>query len=524
MRRWGMLGVALAAAAFAHAVPAQAAGDCEGLSRLKIEVTNLLASAVVPSNGDLPRYCRVLGYVRPAINFEVRLPVADWNGKYYQAGCGGFCGGLNADVPGFTNAMNAGLRRNYAVATTDAGHWGASAADGRWALANPIAKADWAWRAETETARIAKTLVRAYYGAEPQHAYFAGCSTGGRMAGVEATRFPQDFDGIIMGAPALDYTGLVATNFAWLVQANTEADGKPVFARAKLPLLRDAVAKAYHAPDGLVADPRDCDFQPARLLCTDGVDVANCLTAAEVATLEKLYAGAHDGRGRQLYPGGLAPGSEANWPLWLIGTDKSPPLAPLFGRNFLRYMAFEPDAGATYTTAQFDFDRDPARLAPMAALYNAATWVPGQSGSVAGTVVGADLSAFAKRGGRMIVYHGWGDPLVTPYFTVAWYEAWARIAGGMERAQDTARLFMIPGMDHCGINTNNASITDTGIDPLSALERWVEHDTPPAELVATKRGNDGKTLWQRPVCAYPQRAKLVSTDPALATSWQCAAP
>jgi feruloyl esterase len=498
-------------------VPATArAGECEGLQRLKLETTNLLSAAEVAPAGDLPGYCRVLGYVRPAINFEARLPLADWNGKFYEAGCGGFCGNVLADAPGFTNAIDVALRRHYAVLTMDSGHWGASSVDGRWALANPVGKADWAFRAVTETARVGKALLRAFYGTPEKKAYFAGCSTGGRMAGVEATRFPADFDGIIMGAPALDYTGLVATLFAWLVQADTGPDGNLVIGPAKLPLIRDAVLAACHAGDGLVADPRACAFRPETLACKAG-DAPDCLTPREIGTLQKWYEGPRNSFGDPLYPGGLPLGSEANWGIWLTGVGKSPPAMPLFARDFLRYMAFEPDAGPGYAVKDFDFGRDPARLAPMAALYNAATWEQGE-------VRGGDLSEFARRGGRMIVYHGWGDPLVTPFLTVAWYEAWAKAAGGMARAQDTARLFMVPGMDHCGINANNASITDTGIDPLTALEQWVEQGEAPASLLATKRGKDGRTVWQRPICAYPAQARQVGADAASAASWSCAAP
>ena len=516
-----MRAVAMAAAALAGGLwagTAQAA-DCAALGKLKIETTNLLSAAEVPATGDLPAYCRVLGYVRPAINFEVRLPLAGWNGKFYEAGCGGFCGVLDTARPGMFNSITYAERRNYAVAAMDSGHWGASVVDGRWALDNPVAKADWAWRAVTETARVGKALVLAFYGQKQSHSYFNGCSTGGRMAGVEATRFPKDFDGIIMGAPALDYTGLVATGFAWITQANTGADGKPIFGPAKLPLLRDAVLKACHATDGLVADPRTCHFDPASLQCT-GADSPGCLTTVEVEAVKRLYAGPHDAAGHLLYPAGLPLGSEANWGLWITGGGGRPPALPFFARDFLRYMAFVPDAGPTYHVSQFDFARDPARLAPMAALYNAATWVPGSPGSVQG----ADLSGFAKAGGHMIVWHGWGDPLVPPYFTVAWYEAWMKAAGSAEKAAETARLFMVAGMDHCGINPNNASITDTGLDPLTALEDWVEHGTAPASLLATKRDKDGKTVWQRPVCAYPQEAKLGTGKPALATSWHCAAP
>jgi Tannase and feruloyl esterase len=196
-----------------------AAQDCAGLANLKIDNINLLSAAEVAASSDLPAFCRVLGFVRPAINFEIRLPIQEWNGKFYMAGCGGFCGTLNADAPGFNNAMNFGLRRNYAVSTMDAGHWGSSVVDGRWAMNNLVGQMDWGQRAVAETARVTKAVIKTYYGSEQKHSYFAGCSTGGRMAAVEALRFPKGFDGIIGGAPALDYTGLVATLFAWLTKA-----------------------------------------------------------------------------------------------------------------------------------------------------------------------------------------------------------------------------------------------------------------------------------------------------------------
>jgi feruloyl esterase len=183
-------------------------------------------------------------------------------------------------------------------------------------------------------------------------------------------------------------------------------------------------------------------------------------------------------------------------------------------------MAFQPAAGPSAELTDFNFDKDPPRLGAMAAIYNAATFVPGKPG----TVAGADLDAFQQRGGKLILYHGWADPLVTPLLTVDYYEAIAKKADGFDQAQSFARLFMVPGMDHCGINTDGPGIADTGIDPLTALEQWVEGGTAPDMLMATKtRG--GETLWQRPVCAYPKAATYDGhgdvKDPA---SFHCAAP
>lgn len=515
------LGIVLVASGTANATP-----DCRGLADLKIEATNLLSAAEVPAAGDLPGYCRVLGYVRPAITIEVRLPLRDWNGKLYVAGCGGFCGTLDADRPGFGNAMNHGLRRGYAAATTDSGHWGSSVVDGRWAFSNPLAEADWGQRAATETARVAKALVQAYYGAEPHKAYFAGCSTGGRMAMMEAWRFPNDFDGIISGAPALDYTGLGATFFSWVIQANTGPDGRPIFPVAKLGLVRDAVYRSCDAEDGLedglITDPRRCTFEPASLLCKGG-DAAGCLTEAEVGVLEAWYRGAVNSRGERLYPGGIPLGSEPNWPRWLTGAGDAPPLMPLFARDFLRYMAFSPDAGPFYEVKDFDFDRDPPRLAAMAEVYNVATFGPAAGLSGAG-LPGADLSAFERGGGRLILYHGWGDPIVTPQPTVEYYEAVAMKAGGMDRTRGFARLFMVPGMDHCGLNTEGPGIADTGIDPLGALEAWVERGMPPDSLLATKTDPAGQVVWRRPVCAYPEVARHVGGDPKDPSGFRCRGP
>ncbi len=505
----------LAFAAFISARPAPAA-DCGGLAQMKIEAVNLLSAVEVPAGGGLPAYCRVLGYVRPAINFEVRLPLTDWNGKFYMAGCGGFCGRLDTERRGVFNSITYAGRRNYAVATMDSGHWGASTVDGGWVVGSGAANAVVGVAAVTETARVGKTLVAAYYARAPQHAYFNGCSTGGRMAAMEATRFPGDFDGIIMGAPALDTTGLVATFFAWMTEVNTGPGGTQILGSARLPLIRNAVRAACGGQQDLVADPRTCDFKPETLQCKAETG-PDCLSAAEVGVLQKWYDGPHDALGVRLYPGGVPVGSEANWALWLTGLRGGPPVMPLFARDFLRYMAFEPDAGPTYNVTDFDFERDPPRLAPMAALFNAATWVPGNPGHVAGP----DLGKFAARGGKMIIVHGWGDPLVTPYLTIEWYETMATAAGGMDQLRQSARLFMVPGMDHCGINRSKSGISDTGIDPLTALEQWVEHGAVPDSLLA----RSGDTVWQRPICAYPQTAKVAEgSDPTLAASWSCAVP
>ena len=257
--------------------------------------------------------------------------------------------------------------------------------------------------------------------------------------------------------------------------------------------------------DGLIDDPRACDFKPTSLRCRAG-DGADCLTAAEVGVLEKWYAGARDSKGRQLYPGGVPLGSEPFWPLWLTGLEKGGGrFAQRGNAEYLRYMAFADDPGESYSAAKFDFDSDPPRLATMAAIYNATD---------------PDLSAFKARGGKLLMYHGWADAAVTPQLTVDYYEAVEKKMGGREATQGFLRLFMIPGFDHCGWQPG-PGISELGFDPLTALENWVEKGEAPASLLATKQDNDGKTVWTRPLCPYPQKAKYKGGDANVATNFAC---
>lgn len=486
--------IILAAALWLMASGAQAqTTDCAALAAMAIPDTNLLSATLVPERDGLPAHCRVLGYVRPAINFEVRLPVSGWNGKFYMVGCGGFCGQVLSERPNFTNAMNFGLRRGYAAATTDAGHWGAGATDARWAWNNRQGEIDWGTRAIPEVTRASRALVAAFYTRGAERSYFAGCSTGGRQALIEAQRFPDDFDGIIAGSPALDYTGLVATFLAWTTRANMDAEGRPILTHARVPLIRRAVTEACDAADGLadglINNPRACRFDPASLQCPAGASGDQCLSPAEVGVLRAWYQGPRNAAGQQLYPGGIPLGSEAFWPVWMTGSATAPAVNPAFALNFLRYMAFQDDPGETYQITQFDFERDPARLAPMAALYNATS---------------PDMARFRQRGGRLIVYHGWADAIVTPERTVEWFEAATQAAGGRAEMDQFARLFMIPGFDHCGLSPAGPGINETGLDPLTALENWVERGQAPASIMTTR---NTEPRWSRPVCPWPREAR-----------------
>jgi pimeloyl-ACP methyl ester carboxylesterase len=468
---------------------------CEILEDLKIKDTHILSASVVTDDPDLPKYCRVTGYVLPAINFEIRLPLEHWNDKFYMTGCGGLCGSVDSDSRNFYLGMNYGLKRNYAVSTMDAGHWGESIADGRWAMNNRGAEIDWAYRAVHETARVSKLVIEAFYGREPEKSYFNGCSTGGRMAVMEALRYPEDFDGIISGAPAIDYTGLAVICFPWIIQANTGPDGKDIVSLDDLKLIIDAVYQACDGidglNDGLISDPSACNFDPESLICDEGEN-KGCLTMEQIETLNAWYGGPKNSAGEQLYPGGLPLGSEPFWS-WITSNtgESSNILLAQLSTDFLRYMAFQQDPGDSYNIADFDFDLDLQGLEYMAGIYNSDN---------------PDLELYRKKGGKLLMYHGWADPAVPPWKSIEYYKEVEQRFGGREQTQDFFRLFMIPGMGHCGIG-KALGITDDCIDPLTALEKWVEENDAPESLMFTKIDPEGNTIWERPVYPYPQNTE-----------------
>jgi len=457
-----------------QSVPASEA-QCAALRNLTLDAGFVTSATMVPAGEDVPAYCQVRATALPSISIEVRLPAEGWNGKLYQVGCGGFCGILGrADAGnGFINAMTPGLRKGYATATSDSGHHGLSVIDAGWADHNPHAERDWGWRSIGETNRVASSVIAAYYGGGSQGAFFQGCSTGGRMAHMAAIRYPEMFSGIISGAPAMDYTGLVATQMAWITQANTGPDGEAILKPGKDGLVGEEVIRqcdgADGKTDGVIDDPRACSVDLSALQCAAGAAGETCLTSAELGVIAKWRQGARNSKGEVLYPAGIPEGSERFWWLWLTGkAEGGGKLVPLFHKNFTAYMAFPDDPGAGYSAMDFDFDQDPPRLAAMGAVYNSDR---------------PQLDAFRDAGGKMIVWHGWADAIVPPMKTVDWYDKLTQNMGGADKVGEFARLFMIPGMDHCGLLKGQNDVDQFSIDPLTALENWVENGVAPASIM-----------------------------------------
>lgn len=456
---------------------AQDADDCESLHNTSLSSGFISSALVIPATDTQASYCQVQAIALPAISIEVRLPMEDWNGKYYQAGCGGFCGILGrADAgKGWVNAMRPGLERGYATATSDSGHHALSVVDAGWAAANPHAERDWGWRSIGETHRIAQVLIDAFYSSDADQAIFQGCSTGGRMAHMAALRYPEMFDGIISGAPALDYPGLVGTSMSWLMQANTDADGEWILKPGKDTLIGDTVMATCDGvdgkDDGLIDDPRNCDTDLSALQC-EGASADTCLTEAELGVVAKWRQGPVNSAGESLYPGGIPAGSESFWWLWLTGNDKGAGrLVNAFAQGFGAYMAFDDDPGASWTPQDFDFDKDPARMANAASAYNSDN---------------PDISAFRAAGGKMIVWHGWSDAIVPPFKTLDWYEQASELAGGEDSLKENVALFMVPGLDHCGILPSPSGINQAGLDPMGPLESWLNDGTRPNSILAAE--------------------------------------
>ena len=520
------------------ATPATAAdpASCASLASLHLPDTTITLAAPV-TDGPLPPYCRVVGVIRPTadsqIGFETWLPLQNWNGKFNGVGGGGFAGAISTD------AMSRALLRGYATASTDTGHVGvgpfpglpAPSLDGTWALGHPEKVIDFGPRSLHLTTQNAKAIVHAFYGRGASHSYYVGCSTGGRQGLMEAQQFPHDYDGLVVGAPANFWTHLLAGGAA-AYQARLK-DPESYFPAAKLPLLEAAVNAKCDLKDGIadgvLNDPRQCDFKPSSLLCKAGQDPQTCFTAKQVVALEKIYRGAYNPRTGELIFPGLLPGAEtAGWPAWVTGAAPGFSLIDIFSTQYFKFFVFQNPA---YDLLTFDFDADQAfNEASVGRFINA---------------INPDLRPLQHRGGKILLYHGWNDPAISALNSVNYYESVVSFSTGrrdtrreaLGEVQEFFRLFMVPGMEHCGGGPGPnafggafalpAPTTDAQHDLLNALERWVERGKAPAKIIATKYAGDnpaGRITRQRPLCPYPATAVYAgsgSTDDA--SNFKCRA-
>jgi feruloyl esterase len=467
--------------------PTQTADTCAALaSSLKLPnttvtlATAVAAGAFVPpgrsaASADakrLPAFCRVALTIAPSpdsdIKSEVWLPAAGWNGKLLEVGNGAWGGSIQYA------ALVDALARGYAAASTDTGHTGS---DASFALGHPEKLIDFGYRSVHETAVQAKATIAALYGSAPRLSYFNGCSGGGRMSFMEAQRFPSDFDGIVAGAPGYNRTD-VAFQTLGMAQA-THVSPASLISPAKLRALHEAAVRQCDAldglTDGLISDPAACRFDPAVIACK-GADGPGCLTSEQVAAARRIYAPVVDPKTGARIASGLEPGSELQWSS--VAGDQ-----PHAMYNDLFKFVVMKDPRWDYRTLDVSAQLDAARRA--------------DNGVLAAT--STDLRPFATRGGRLLMYHGWADQNIPPRESVHYYDALVRTMGASAVA-DAVRLFMVPGMGHCGGGEG-----PNEFDTLAALEQWREHGKAPERITASQV-SEGRVVRTRPLCPYPQIA------------------
>jgi feruloyl esterase len=495
--------------AAADAAPPSAAA-CTAIAEARFATVTALSTSYEAGSTTQPAHCVVRGTAAPRTGadgkpyetrFELRVPTM-WNGRFLYQGGGGNDGAVAPAVGRNTGSFpDTGLQRGFAVATTDAGHQGGTPEFGR----DPIARIDHAYAAHERTYTIAMAILSRYYGRAPDHKYFVGCSGGGRQGMMFAERYPAYFDGIAICAPAMSVSSGATIAAAWDTQtylsvAPVNADGQRVLSRAfsdaDLALVARGITAACDAADGaadgMVLRPEACRFDPKSLLCV-GVKEASCLTSAQVAALERAFGGPRDSAGRPLYvgqawdPGIAAPG----WRQWKLGSSQTGTPNSAHATLMAGALAYEfvtpPDP--TLAITQFDFDRDPARMYAFSAVYD--------------TYRDATLSAFRKRGGRLLIFHGTADPIFSALESIDYYQRLARNNGGPDATARWARLFLVPGMNHCA----GGPATDS-FDGLAAIVDWVEKGAAPSRIEASARAGTsyfpGRT---RPLCAYPSYAR-----------------
>jgi len=459
------------------------------------------------ANDDTPAHCLIQGTIDTEIHFELLLPVSDaWNGRFVMGGGGGFVGRVENQALSYAPSL---LLDGFATVGTDTGHQGTSI-DASWAMNREDREINFGHRAIHLTAETAKTIMRLHYGRDITYSYFIGCSRGGGQAMMESQRFPDDFDGIVAGAPAYNWTGLAAqTVQTQQAMYPDPADlSIPVVTPEVRQLLSSAILDRCDALDGLedgiLNDPRECDFQPSDLpRCPSGETAESCVTDQQVRALEAVYGGPVV-NGKEITPG-FPFGGEADqggWEAWITGRANAygpgaPSLHFAFGTQIFKYLFFD---DPEWDYASYDFSSWVADTQDAAGILNATD---------------TNLTPFETAGGKLILWTGWSDAAITALGTIGYFEAVQKKHGD---ASSFSRLFLLPGVGHCGGGPGPDEV-----NWLAAIQQWVEEGEPPTQLMATKRGEDGQVEIQRPTCAYPARAVYTGVgDGTGPESFRCA--
>lgn len=484
--------------------------DLGALPGASTEITSAAPLAAKDNRQGPWDACTVQGTIAPQIQFQLLLPTATWQGDYLQDGCGGYCGNVTINTQAAVGCLPL-TSGAFAVATDNEGHFGGAGFSASFG-ADPTLRASFGYQSEHQLALAAKAIIAKFYGTPAQHAYYDGCSQGGHEGLTEAQRYPTDFNGIISGSPASILTELNVFYQGWMAQANTATDGSPILTLADLAPLHQAAVNACDAQDGtkdgLISDPLSCHFDPGTLACNGSASTATdfCLTPAQVDTVRKLYEGPRDAQGDLLYPGWQLPGSEQNWAAWIVPT--SPGTASIdqgIAQETLRYVVNPGiDGSATFRDVQFTAAEFQQLTQANDGMYDA---------------IDPDLSAFKAAGGKLILWAGWADPAISPVGTVAYYQAVQNAMGGAAATSQFARLFMLPGVSHCGGGDGPSSF-----DALTAITNWVTRNQAPDSMITSTVDSGGTVTATRPVFAYPQMAVDTTGGPVDQASSYTAKP
>ena len=481
--------------------PHKSVTDCNTLRRLTDSGVTVISASRRPARSDgVPAHCAIHGVITPEVQFWLWLPDA-WNGRFYMQGHGEYAG-TPPSAPSYAAKIDNALRHNFAVAFTNTGHDAAYEPVGSFAYNDLQKTMDYAYRSVHLTAVSSKAIVAEYYGRTEEYSYWDGCSTGGRLGLMEAQRFPDDFDGILAGAPVNDQTNL----HIWMAWVYQKLDQTPIRPDKVVNILAPAVYSMCDGldglKDGLIQDPRMCRFTPSEHLpmCPNGTDGDDCFTSAEIGVLEHIYRPVIS-RGKAYFPGlqlGTEPEGVINldpnnpvksgWNVYLIDENGGPGRMEHLADTFFRYFAFKKD-DPEYDWRNLDFDKDIYEMDHIREMLDA---------------VQTDMSDFKAQGGKIISYHGWSDVGPPASFTAKYYDDVVADMG-LKETQEFYRLFMVPGMFHCG-----GGFGTDFFDAMTPLIEWVEKDIVPKSITASQHESgklNGDVLRTRPLCPYPQIAK-----------------
>ncbi|KAF4131918.1 Tannase and feruloyl esterase [Phytophthora infestans] len=480
--------------------PVISCSELVSVDRMSIGGTGTNITEVTEIEVDGVSYCYVEGYLPPQAKWMLRLPITTWTQRYLQAGCGGLCGPTMAALS-VVAAEGSDQYENghFALRTTDMN----GGTDGTFAL-DKEAFIDYAYLAVHNMAELSKALIKKYYGQEQQYAYFNGCSDGGREAVMTAMRYPNDFSGIIAGAPAMLWQFQNSFHHAWDAVSNLDENEKPIFNPSRIPILHDAVITACDAldgvEDGLLTDPRICNFDPRTLQCADDADNSTCLTAAETQVVVDFYTGPVDeASGEHLTVGEMQFGSETAWiGVGIPATDGGSVASESMALSTLRYLVFKNAPGANYTLADFVFANSTIDLLRPHHPFPDA--------------VSPDLSPFHEAGGKLILWHGWADQHISPHTTIQYHEKLIDNMG-TDAVEDFNRMYIFPGVWHCGDGEGMASL-----DLLTPMLDWVESGLSPhkimtsTEVVGSASASSNTVYRTRPAYPYPSVAKYTEVE------------